>query len=228
MIGLLLESQRCLDGVVLTDGFFQPRSERRQPGRLVTTDLEDPTVVQFVNARDDLVPFLSRYTTGSLVPIGDYSYTGMLTPTIAPHRVDTVAGYPRDTVEVAESNALNLITFWQARLRECLVAAGGPDPVGALVALSYPPIQTMITFHLGDADAKPQMLVQCKNLLDFMRMETSMVALEGAKIASCAHCPNIFITGAATTRRAHAIYCSDRCRVAAMRKRKMGGTHEHS
>ena len=50
----------------LADGFFRPRSERREPVHLVTADLEDPIVLQFVNARDDLAPFMSRYSAGSV------------------------------------------------------------------------------------------------------------------------------------------------------------------
>ena len=65
-IGPLLETERCLDGVHLVDGFFRPRSERREPVRVVSADLNNLIVLDFVNTRDDLAPFLSRYSTGSI------------------------------------------------------------------------------------------------------------------------------------------------------------------
>jgi hypothetical protein len=129
----------------------------------------------------------------------------------------------------------------QDHLGELLLSAGGDDPIQALIRVSpnrerspllglddaVPGVKLEPAFHLEGG--KPRMLLQCPDLPSFMRMEIALVALEGAKLATCAHCPNLFITGATTTRRSHAIYCSDRCRVAAMRKRKMGGMHnEHS
>ena len=65
-IGLSLETERCPDGVHLVDGFFRPRSERREPVRVVSADLNKLVVLDFINARDDLAPFLSRYTAGSI------------------------------------------------------------------------------------------------------------------------------------------------------------------
>ena len=67
MFGLILDCERCLDGVHLVDGFFVPRSDRRETVRLTTTDLKDPIVVQFLNAGDDLASFMSKYSTGSLI-----------------------------------------------------------------------------------------------------------------------------------------------------------------
>lgn len=45
----------------------------------------------------------------------------------------------------------------------------------------------------------------------------------GCAEAACAHCGGSFWTGHRTGARSHAIYCSDRCRVAANRARKAGG-----
>jgi hypothetical protein len=41
---------------------------------------------------------------------------------------------------------------------------------------------------------------------------------------ACDHCGGVYWTGHRTGRRSHAKYCSDRCRVAAMRARNMGRT----
>lgn len=194
MIGLLFTTDRCTDGVALVDGAFQPRSERREPVSIRTTDLSNPAVIQFLNAHDDLVPFLSRYTAGSLVPIGP---------------------------QAPAFSKWNMLKFLQGDLRRHLTAAGGPNPLDALVALSHPVVDLHAVFRLeGD---KPQMLLRCEDLIGFMKMETALVALEGAKLAACEHCGNLFLTGSSTSRRSHATYCSDRCRVAAMRARKKGG-----
>jgi hypothetical protein len=191
-ISLLFETERCLDGLHLVDGFFRPRSERREPIHVVTADLEDPVVLQFMNARDDLLPFMSRYSAG-----------GVMTP-----------------LQPAEEwhTHINTIAHWQGLLRQKIVIAGSPDQVDALVSLSQPQIRLLASFHLRDG--KPQMLAQCDHLLDFMRMEIGMIALNGAKLVTCEHCKNLFLTGPSTSRRVHATHCSDRCRVAAMRARK--------
>jgi hypothetical protein len=102
-------------------------------------------------------------------------------------------------------------------MRQKIVIAGSPDQVDALVSLSQPQIRLLTSFHLRDG--KPQMLAQCDYLLDFMRMEIGMIALNGAKLVACEHCKNLFLTGPSTSRRIHAAHCSDRCRVAAMRAR---------
>jgi hypothetical protein len=103
-------------------------------------------------------------------------------------------------------------------MRQRIVSAGSSDQVDALVSISQLQISLMASFHLRDG--KPQMLAQCNRLLDFMRMEIGMIALEGAKLITCEHCRNLFLTGPGTSRRIHATHCSDRCRVAAMRARK--------
>jgi hypothetical protein len=197
MIGLLLETERCLDGLRLVDGFYRPLSDRREPVHVVTANLEDPVVLQFLNARDDLVPFMSGHSAGSV-------FTRIRNET--------------DGVESESFVNVGTVAFWQAQLRQMIASAGGPDPVDALVSLSHPPIGIRASFHLRDG--KPQMLLQCERLLEFMKMEAAMVALEGAKPVTCEHCRNLFLTGPSTGRRIHAMHCSDKCRVAAMRARK--------
>src|SRR5262245_20499471 len=66
MITLSYDTERCLDGLTLVGGFFRPLSARREPVHVVTVDLEDPVVLQFLNARDDLLPFMSRYSAGDV------------------------------------------------------------------------------------------------------------------------------------------------------------------
>jgi hypothetical protein len=196
MISILYDTERCLDGLTLVDGFFRPLSARREPVRVVTADLDDPVVLQLLNARDDLLPFMSRYSAGAVYTPWGGAPDPMYEPNV---HFSTIAG-------------------WQILLRQRVTEAGSSDQVAALVSLSDPHIRTAISFHLRDGRA--QMLVRCDELFDFMRLEAAMIAIEGAKLVTCGCCGNYFAAGPATSRRTDAQYCSDKCRVAAMRARK--------
>jgi hypothetical protein len=199
MIGLLLEMDYCPDGVIVTEGFFRRRTDRIERLRLVTADLADPVVLQFVNARDDLVPFMSKYTDGSI------------------HGVSHLLTFYEDL----PSSPLGL----QNQLREMLLSAGSDEPIDPLIQMTSEPLPIVLTrINLSPAfnleRGKPRMLLRCADLPMFMQMEIAMVALEGAKVVTCEHCRNLFLTGPSTSRRSDATFCSDRCRVAAMRARK--------
>jgi hypothetical protein len=62
-------------------------------------------------------------------------------------------------------------------------------------------------------------VLRADTLYDFMVLETAVIHEVGAVAMLCEHCHKVVITGPLTGRRAHAKYCSDRCRVAAMRAR---------
>jgi hypothetical protein len=194
VIGLLYETERCLDGLTLdADGFVRPNSERREPVRLVTADLADPMVIRFTNAGEKLLTFMSQCSAGNI-----------FTPDGEPHNIH-----------------IDGIAHWQKLQRQYLIDAGGPKPIDALIPLSLPFIPLKSTLRLYNG--KPQLMLQCDGLFDFMRMETALIALEGAKVVICDHCKNIFLAGPGTGRRPHAVHCSDKCRVGATRARKMEG-----
>ena len=197
MISMIYDTERCLDGLTLVDGLFHARSERREPVHVVTADLDDPVVLQFVNARDEdaLVQFMSKYSAGNLYTPWDPPKT-RFAPNVSAIKISDMRDY----------------------LRQKLASS---DQVEALVALSEPQIEAKTSFHLRDG--KAQMLLRCHHLLDFMRMEVATIAVEGAKLVTCGCCGNYFATGPATSRRTDAQYCSDKCRVAAMRARKKEG-----
>jgi hypothetical protein len=206
MISLLYNTERCLDGLTVVDGYFRPLSERREPVHVVTADLENPVVLQLVNARDDLLPFMSRYSAGDVyspspgpafeVPIGT-AVGDVYTASVDP-------GY--------EPNVhIGMIAGWQRILRDRLISAGKPS-------LNDPYIRAHISLHLRDG--KPQMLVRCHELFELMRLEVATIVVEGAKVVICERCKNLFLAGRSTSRRSDATFCSDRCRVAAMRARK--------
>ena len=75
---------------------------------------------------------------------------------------------------------------------EILVAVSGPDPLKAVAYLdAQPSIYLKASFNLQDG--KPQTLLRCAHLLEFMKMEVAMIALEGAKVVTCEHCKNFFL-----------------------------------
>jgi hypothetical protein len=76
------------------------------------------------------------------------------------------------------------------------------------------------TFFLAGPRGTPRLLLESESFVGFMLMEVAMIVAHGARVAECEKCGTIFLTGPLTWRRAHAVYCSDRCRVAAMRARQ--------
>jgi hypothetical protein len=213
MIGLLYESTRCPDGVELVaEGlkkkWFRYRSDRRVPIRLELTNLENPVVIAFVNAKsdDDLAQFFSRF--------GFH------------HQYHQLDGQPEDKSFAAfMGNTAWALTFQQScfhGLRATRDFADEPDredrekAMAAITDLFEDPMGGFFpSLTFGD-DGLPRMLLRASTLADFMRMEIAQVVLHGAKVTACDHCASAFLTGPLTWRRSHAVYCSDRCRVAAM------------
>ena len=72
-------------------------------------------------------------------------------------------------------------------------------------------------------EGNPRLVYRVGNLLAFMAMEAALIAEAGAKAKHCENCLTLFIHGPRTGRRSHAEYCSDKCRVAALRKRNKAG-----
>jgi hypothetical protein len=224
MLGLILETRRCPDGFELasrdvrvtdyqhgTDWIehkerFLSRTERREPLRVELRNLEAPAVLQFVNARDDgaISRFLSKY--------------GWLSEEENPRYAPYGSEY-------------ELVSTSQKQFRLWLTSAGAGNPVEAVRGLlgehyyegiDFPglgKIELEPTFHLPAEGGPPQMLLNCSDLTNFMKMEIAMVAMHGVKLATCEQCHDFFLTGPLTGRRSHAKYCSDRCRVAALRAR---------
>ncbi|WP_210205676.1 hypothetical protein [Pseudaminobacter salicylatoxidans] len=69
------------------------------------------------------------------------------------------------------------------------------------------------------AGSQSKLVMRPTNLADFMIMEAVFAYEVGATLARCFHCSKAYLTGPLTGRRSHSVYCSDRCRVAAMRAR---------
>lgn len=215
MYGLSLEWERCPDGVEAVD-LSEPvggtiayspellgiwarcRSDRRDVVRYDISNLEDPIVLHFVNARDDeaRLRFLSRF--GLLGPWTERGRTTQL--------------------------PLDMVSENQKVLEALLWKAGSGKPVEAMTSVnsllaSHKGFALVPVLDLAGGSNVPRLALHPQSLLGLMAMEVAMVAANDARTTTCQNCGKVFVTGPLTGRRAHALYCSDRCRVAAMRKR---------
>jgi hypothetical protein len=209
MDGLTIDIQRCPDGVELVDGaFYRGRTDRSEPERITLTNLEDPVVIAFVNATDDAQRqlFFGRF--------------GLLSPTKWWHgRLDKQFWLHGPTGLIRDD-----ILNDQSRFRELLQQAGGDDPTAAMTRINraletFDDFKLRATFPLAGPQGTPRLVLKSESLIGFMLMETAMVATQGARLGECEQCGTLFLTGPMTGRRSHARFCSNKCRVAAMRAR---------
>lgn len=214
MIPVRLEWNRPTDGVEIAldedlmedygdPQYFRPRSERTIPVTLELLDLENPVVLHFINCRKDeeRLKFCERF--------------GFL--------------FKHDRLESDEhpwlfrySESLAYFKLIQKWIEPDHIFTGSHEKIASWENS----IETLMghahmrpTFAIGDK-ARPKMTLLADSLLGFMVMEVGLVFEVGAEIASCEHCNKLFLTGPMTGRRSTAKYCSDRCRVAALRARK--------
>ncbi len=218
---LLFEGERCPDGVELFDygvpkpgktgaaktiaaagkdgQWFRYRTVRREPMRIELTNLEDALSIRYVNARSDeaRADFLSRF--------------GM------------IADDPMTSFRIQEIDRDYLMES-QRSVRKLLVKATDTDHGTAVTALNnalhqHRSFALRATLRLNGPGGLPAMVLQPQTLFGLMLMEMTMAAENDVRLAECQHCRAAFLTGSLTGRRAHAVYCSDRCRVAALRAR---------
>jgi hypothetical protein len=223
MFGLFLESGRCPDGVEIVataEGealYFHSRTVRREQVRLEIETLENPVVVEFINARTDekLAEFFLNY--------------GPLYWPETHHNISE----PRGEHTIVLGSDLKFIRGMQRALRGRLANAGGSSRVNALQAINdmieergAKRLSLQPVLDLAGEGGDPRMLLKCDDLIKFMYLEVVMTAVQGAKFATCERCSDVFLTGPLTGRRSHAKYCSGRCRVAAMRARNAENTKQ--
>jgi hypothetical protein len=219
MYGLAVEIERCLDGVELvelpppyspdrtlagggshpaapkseTPLIFRHRTARTESTRLEFTNLESTAVIKFLNAGNDerLRSFLEQF--------------GLTVPGSQVFRSDVLQS--------------------QAQFRHLLETTNIGSPIVALntankIIADYKGSELLPVWHLAGQHGAPHVILQGKSLLGYMLMEVANVAAYGARLAACEKCGAAFLTGKMTWRRAHSVYCSDRCRMAALRARK--------
>lgn len=219
MFPLSLEWSRCPDGIEVHDygpeiteevtiygvphtltsprhgRWLRCRTSRRSPVLLEAIDLEDPIAFRYINTRslEERLAFFERYGFLGEAPETD---TG--------------------EQEIEESHSER----FHQNLRRALTASFGASPAEKSIKLNNLLKSTSMKTSIEMAgDGKGRMIFHPSNLLHFMCLEVATAAINDVSMINCENCGNAFLTGRMAHRRADAKFCSDRCRVAAMRKR---------
>jgi hypothetical protein len=177
---------------------FRYRTNRREPWRLDFRNLENPVLVTYLNARDD--DARAKF----------FSENGLLVP--------------------GEKDLASEVLQSQDSFAQLLQRIHHQRPADAVQAVNQA-IATHRSFNLkpllqarGKKSA-PQILLECPSLVAFMLVEVAQIAANGARVTHCQRCRTMFLTGPLTWRRSHAKFCSDKCRVYAMRERERDRKH---
>lgn len=205
MIGLRLEWERCPDGIEIVERLSAPgatiiesaadgkwlsaKTSRREPLIQQTNDMENPIVLRFINTR----------TENDLVEF--HARFGML-------ERDSSSEYLENAIQTREN-----LHNWIKHLtnKDSLESKKGINDLLGSVSL-----KPKLEFTSGQ---KAAFSFLPNTLQQFMVIEVALAGVNENKLAECEYCGRKFLTGSLTGRRAHAKYCSDRCRVAAMRLR---------
>jgi hypothetical protein len=196
MIPIKLRWERRVDGFerdTERPHQLRARSERTDPAVYEVADLKAPIVLRLVNCRtdEDCVEFANRF--GS--PL---------------HFNDAVLSLPliRGMAEGLRTQVLSTIGKHLA-----------PQERAHFVNEAISNVTLRPCYVYSDLTGRGRLILEADTLHSFMMMEHLAAHEAGAVATSCEHCNKIFLTGPLTGNRSHAKYCSDRCRVAAMRAR---------
>ena len=173
------------------------KSDRIEKGMLSYAALDDLVSVRFANVRegdlDGLFRFLRRF--------------GQVHPTV--DKVDVVWRLQGHILVLVAG----LLGFQGKRSREDPDRAKLPDLVAQLE--KFPPLSKLIL----EEGVPVGWNIECRNLYQFMQMEVLLAHWDGARAHQCHHCLDIFVVGRGSGRSKKAIFCSDKCRQAAFRRR---------
>jgi hypothetical protein len=223
--GFAINLERCRDGVELIEQrdrmLFRYRSERIDRWRHTFVDLEKTVLVDFVNAVDDKQrqAFFEQHGLMLNIDRGKLLRRDEETRE-APLILDKHGHRPAIDREAVLQN--------QSWFRALLLDAGSGVESDAIVDINGIYAQSTLydlapAFHRAGPSGTPQVVMESRTVIGFMMLEAAMIATNGARVHECEYCKSLFLTGPATWRRSHAVYCSDKCRVAAMRARKAAG-----
>lgn len=187
---------RPVDGVKFAESatgnpILEYVTEREHPVQHRLSNLEDPTAMRLVNATTNDALLAFVGRFGLLDRSGGQR-----------HNFVGTIGYHRDQIT-------ELLT---------MTALPPDERIGRSNALlQYTVFKP--TFEMT-TQGQQRLVLLAENLVDFMFYECAVAIDVGAVLSACEHCNLKFLTGPLTGRRSHAKYCSDRCRVAAMRTRR--------
>lgn len=220
MSPLELEWSRCPDGVRLTPNTkqaFECRSEERVPVRYELESLEDTLIVQFLNATHPKTIEETK-KRGSKVAKQAGIDAGFVT-FFSRHGLPVPGkSMKRELAEQQQEEIEQL--FWASVGTLERSADQAAAEFNRLISeWSGYSVQPTLRHGVG---GNLRLVYRVSNLLAFMALEAALIAEAGAKAKHCDNCFTLFIHGPRTGRRSHAEYCSDKCRVAALRKRNKG------
>lgn len=198
MIPLRLVWSHCPDGVELVgkdaNAKFRPKTERVVPVTYDVTNLEDTIAFRFINAAHD-----SQSIAAFFGRFGMPSSAKSLSLNDAYDLSANLLGL----IVTGTNTTTDLVKH----LNMCI------EDSGVVLKPSVDMIQS----------GGVRLSVNPSDLAALMIMEMATAAEVGAEAVVCDHCETPFLVGPLTGRRSHAKYCSDRCRVAAMRARNAQG-----
>lgn len=201
MMSIQLDWQRPLDGVEIVpdeiageEGVFLTWSDRFGPVSRRCDDLEDPLALRLVNCHtpEDMRRFVSRF------------------------------GFPDDRCDgMGQSYWLALVRELQRKIEQLLSATAPAASVDNLRIANDLLKDTKFhpSFEFSEKHGRHVLTMRARTPADLMAMEVTLAIEVGASLTHCAHCGKAYLTGPLTGRRSHSVYCSDKCRVAAMRLR---------
>lgn len=212
MISLSLDWQHPLDGVeiipamdavgaagstsILADGeYIRCKTDRFSSISFRVSELSSPYAMRLINARTtkDLANFVNG--TGIPDPKGyNHDHRGEYVSTLIDLRDDL-----DDGMHLLNRNDDAARVAWAAE---------------HLHSSSFYP-----SFEYDEGQRRQRLVFKPSTLADLMRCEVALAMEVGAKLHHCERCGVGFLTGHMTERRASAVYCSTRCRLAALRAR---------
>jgi hypothetical protein len=131
---------------------------------------------------------------------------------------------PRDLVKRKNEISLGMLIEMRQSLDVIWEAYERGNVDEAVELFRQHPVQGPLTGVSPDIefrDGKPTLMFPVNSPYGFMLMETALVITGGSQVMRCSQCGTILVTGSGTGRRGTSRYCSNRCRVAAQRSRKV-------
>ncbi|TPN45302.1 hypothetical protein FJ976_24010 [Mesorhizobium sp. B1-1-9] len=196
MIPIKLEWKRCQDGVDIFDT-SKHGNPYEGPFARPRSKRFEPVTYDIPNLENPIaVSFANiRNETDALAFINRY-------------------GMPADVPEVS----LEATAFAARQIRKLLVAANETDKVRR-ANRALEDVRLTPAFDQDGPGGTARLVLYPASLSELVQMEIAFAHEVGAQLGTCQHCRKHFLTGPLTGRRSSAVYCSDRCRVAAARKR---------
>jgi hypothetical protein len=193
--------------------WIQYRTERRAEYRRRLETPDDLIVTHFINA----VPTVEKdgsLDCGRLIEfIGEYGFPDGYSSAVLFAILEAQSWYSKIWEFYRSGNIAEAVNAFRRHM---------PEAVDTFRAdLDSPLAGAAMTPDIEFRSGKPTLLLPTISLNSFMLMETALVITGGSQVMRCAECATVFVTGSGTGRRGTSRYCSNRCRVAAQRSRKV-------